>query len=108
MTFYENLHKQIEPATIGLRLLPCPRRWALESLLVALFLCLPLGIVAMVYSSKVESRYAVGRYDEAAVASARARSLCIAGACVGAVVWTVGLWLVLTGTLRVPNFILTI
>lgn len=108
MTFYENLHKQIEPATIGLRLLPCPRRWALESLLVALFLCLPLGIAAMVYSSKVESRYAVGRYDEAAAASARARSLCIAGAWIGAAVWAVGLWLLLTGTLRMPQLIFTI
>lgn len=108
MTFYENLHKQIEPPTIGLRLLPCPRRWALESLLVTLFLCLPLGIAAMVYSSKVESRYALGRYDEAVAASARARWLCIAGACVGAVIWAIGLWLMLTGTIRLPNSIITI
>ena len=52
----------------------------------------PLGLIAMYYSSKVENRYHTGRYDEAAAASAKARSFAIRGA-TGSVPWH-GLWLV--------------
>lgn len=80
----------------------------MESLLVAIFLCLPLGVAALYYSSKVESRYHVGRYDESAAASARARTLLLWGARIGAVVWLVIGWLCLTGSLRSSFITLTI
>ena len=86
--------------SIGLRFKPCPSSWAFESLMVAIFLCLPLGLIAMYYSSKVENRYHTGRYDEAAAASAKARSFAIWGARIGAVAWIVVGWLCLTGSLH--------
>lgn len=50
----------------------CPKTWLAESILVTLFCCLPLGIVGIVYASKVSSLYANGKYDEAQHASAEA------------------------------------
>lgn len=97
-----------ESLPIGMRLLPCPRTWVTEAFLVTLFLCLPLGIAALIYACKVEPRYATGRYDEAAEASARARNLIVWGTRIGAVTWLVIAWLCLTGTLRSPLFTLTI
>ncbi len=63
----------------------------------------------MYYSSKVENRYHTGRYDEAAAASAKARSFAIWGATgIGAVAWIVVGWLCLTGSLHSHLFTITI
>lgn len=97
-----------QPPVIGLRLMPCPPSRALESLLVALFMCLPLGVAAIYFSSKVERLYHTGHYDEAATASARARTLIVWGTLIGTVAWLVLIWLALTGTLRTPLLTLTI
>lgn len=49
-----------------------PKSWLLESILVTLFCCLPLGIAGIVNASKVESRFYAGdinganRYSSAA------------------------------------------
>lgn len=93
-----------EPRTIGLRLMPCPPTWALESLLVTIFLCLPLGLLAIYNSAKVENRYLTGRYEEAAAASAKARTFMTWGARVGAVAWIIGACLYLTGAYH-PSFL---
>lgn len=37
-----------------------PKNWLLESILITLFCCLPLGIVSIVNASKVDSRYYAG------------------------------------------------
>lgn len=91
------------PKAIGLRLLPCPATWTVEALLVTIFLCLPLGAAAMYYSSKVESNYNLGHYDDAARASARARTLIKYGTTIGVAAWIIMGWLCLTGTI-VPSF----
>lgn len=85
------------PQTLGLRLRPCPPTWDIESFLVTIFLCLPLGFIAMYYSSKVANRYHIGRYDEAAAASAKARTFMLWGARIGGLVWAAGALLYLTG-----------
>ncbi len=46
-----------------------PKNWILESILVTLFCCLPLGIVGIVNASKVDSKYASGDYAGAQKAS---------------------------------------
>lgn len=46
-----------------------PKSWLFQSILVTLFCCLPLGIVAMIYSTKVESLYYAGYVEEAEIAS---------------------------------------
>lgn len=49
-----------------------PKSWLIESILVTLFCCLPLGIVGIVNASKVESRFYAGDIAGAEQASADA------------------------------------
>ncbi|MCC3156318.1 CD225/dispanin family protein [Hymenobacter sp. 15J16-1T3B] len=51
---------------------PRPKNWLVESILVTLFCCLPLGIVAIVNAAGVNSRYDAGDYNGALHASAEA------------------------------------
>jgi hypothetical protein len=46
-----------------------PKTWLVESILVTLFCCLPLGIVGIINASKVESRYRIGDVQGAQEAS---------------------------------------
>ena len=50
----------------------CPKTWLVESILVALFCCLPFGIVGIIHASKVNSLYMQGLHDEAVEASLKA------------------------------------
>ena len=43
----------------------CPKTWMVESILVTILCCLPLGIVGIVNAAKVNSLYSAGKYDEA-------------------------------------------
>lgn len=70
---------------------PMPSTYLPWSLIVTLACCMPLGIVAIIYSSMVESRYAAGNYDGALSASSRAKGWCIAGAILGALKY---LWMI--------------
>jgi len=49
-----------------------PKTWLAESILVTLFCFWPLGIPAIVYAAKVESRFLAGRIEEAEQASREA------------------------------------
>ena len=51
----------------------CPKTWMTESILVALFCCLPLGIVGIINASKVSSLFAQGQFNEAQQASNKAK-----------------------------------
>jgi len=51
---------------------PRPKNWLVESILVTLFCCLPLGIVGIVNAASVDSKYRAGDYAGAAEASATA------------------------------------
>lgn len=46
-----------------------PKTWLVESILVTVLCCLPLGIPAIVYASKVESLFYAGHAEEAEQAS---------------------------------------
>lgn len=52
---------------------PCPDNNLVWAILTTVFCCLPFGIVAIVYSSKVNSLYATGQYDMAVDASEKAK-----------------------------------
>ena len=56
-----------------------------QSNLVTLLCCLPLGIVAIVYSSQVDTKYAKGDYDGAKAASANANKFGIISCVLGGV-----------------------
>lgn len=63
-----------------------PKTWLAESILVTIFCCLPFGIVGIVNSSKVESRFRAGDYEGADQSSADAKK------------WTmIGFWIGLVG-----------
>ncbi len=49
--------------------IPCPNNYLVLSILVTLFCCLPLGIVAIVYSCRVNPLYNAGKTTEAQNAS---------------------------------------
>lgn len=60
-----------------------PKTWLAESILVTLFCCLPFGIVGIVHSSSVESKFRSGDYDGADRASAEAKKWTMIGFWVG-------------------------
>jgi hypothetical protein len=49
-----------------------PKNWLIESILVTIFCCLPLGIVGIINASKVESKFYAGDIAGANQASADA------------------------------------
>ncbi len=51
---------------------PPPKTWLIESILVTVLCCLPLGIVGIVNASKVESRHYAGDDEQAAYHSREA------------------------------------
>ena len=46
-----------------------PKSWLIESILVTIFCCLPLGIVGIIHASKVENRFYAGDIEGAQRAS---------------------------------------
>jgi hypothetical protein len=49
-----------------------PKNWLAESILVTIFCCLPFGIVGIINSAQVNSKFAAGDYDGAQRASKEA------------------------------------
>jgi len=49
-----------------------PKNWLVESILVTIMCCLPLGIVGIVHATKVEDLWNAGRREEALRASSEA------------------------------------
>jgi len=62
---------------------PCPNNYLVWSILVTVLCCLVGGIVALVYSSKVQTLYQQGDYDGALRASNNAKNWCIGSAVAG-------------------------
>ena len=60
-----------------------PKTWLLESILVTLFCCLPLGIVGIVYASRVNNYVAQGDMVRAQEASANAKKWLLYGVIIG-------------------------
>lgn len=65
---------------------PMPPTYLAWSIAVTILCCLIGGIVAIVYSSQVSSRYIAGDYEGAEYASRQARIWIIVSACVGLLV----------------------
>lgn len=51
---------------------PQPKNWLVESILVTLLCCLPLGVVGIVFAAQVNSKYAAGDIEGAKKASQQA------------------------------------
>lgn len=68
---------------------PCPDNNLVWAILTTLFCCLPFGIVAIVYSSKVNSLYATGQYAMAVDASEKAKKWSIWSAASAIAIWVI-------------------
>ncbi|HLF64632.1 MAG TPA: CD225/dispanin family protein [Saprospiraceae bacterium] len=62
-----------------------PKNWLVESILVTLFCCLPLGIVGIVNAANVNSRWAAGDHEGSERASAEAKKWTKIGFIIGIV-----------------------
>jgi hypothetical protein len=75
-----------------------PKNWLVESILVTIFCCLPLGIVGIINASKVDGKYASGDYAGAQQSSAEAAKWTKIGFFVGIGVSVLYLiWMVVMG-----------
>lgn len=75
----------------------CPKTWMVESILVTILCCLPLGIVGIVNAAKVNSLYSAGKYDEALRASNEAGKWTKIGAGIGIAVYVIYFIIMLIG-----------
>ena len=69
------------------------------SILATLLCCLPLGIVAIIYSNKVDPLWNEGRFEEAEKAAASAKMYCFISAGFGVLSAIVGFFMILLGAL---------
>ena len=67
-----------------------PPNYLVWAILSTIFCCLPLGIPSIVFSTQVNSKWAVGDVAGAAEASAKARQFAIWAGIAGVIVWV--LW----------------
>jgi len=52
-----------------------PKNYLVQSILVTIFCCLPLGVVGIVFAAQVNSKFAAGDVDGANQASADAKKM---------------------------------
>lgn len=64
-----------------------PNTWFIPSLLITILCCMPLGLVGLAYSLKVEPRYFAGQYLMAEDAANKAKIWSIVGLCLGLLFW---------------------
>ena len=77
-----------------------PKTWLVESILVTLFCCLPLGIVGIVNAAKVESRFYAGDIEGANRSSADAKKWTTISFWIGITVGVIYLIVVIAGAVR--------
>jgi len=65
-----------------------PKNWLIESILVTLFCCLPLGIVGIIHATKVDTLWTTGQREAAYKASKEAGKWTKIGAILG-LIWVV-------------------
>ncbi len=70
-----------------------PKNWLIESILITIFCCLPLGIVGIINATKVETLWNSGQRDAALKASQEAAKWVKIGFIIGIVV--IGLYLIM-------------
>ena len=78
---------------------PEPENYLVWAILTTVLCCLPLGIVSLVYSTRVSGLWGQGRFAEAQTAANNAKKWAIISAVVGAVFYValVVLWFVMIG-----------
>ncbi|WP_347921691.1 CD225/dispanin family protein [Pontimicrobium sp. SW4] len=86
---------------------PRPDSYLALAIISTIICCLPLGIVSIVYATKVNSLYADGNYDEAIRASKNAKTwglVSVAVAVVGFLIYILIFGVALFGAMSNGNF----
>ena len=65
----------------------CPDSYMLWSIFTTLCCCLPFGLLALYYSSRVTTFYVHGYYAKAVEQSAKAKTWCLVGTFIGVITW---------------------
>jgi hypothetical protein len=81
---------------------PQPPNYLVQSILVTLCCCLPLGVVAIVFAAQVNSKWAAGDYAGAADASNKAKMFCWIGFGIGIAIQII--WLMTGGLAMLQGF----
>jgi hypothetical protein len=74
-----------------------PKNYLVESILVTILCCLPLGIMGIINATKVESLYAAGDHESAQRAADEAKKYCKYAVIASAVVIVIYVILMLAG-----------
>ena len=82
-----------EPEPIGQK----PDNLLVWSILTTVLCCLPLGIVAIVYSAKVDNLWNMGKYEEAVKAAQNAKLFCLISLGLGVISFIIGAFTGLMG-----------
>ena len=90
------------PGAFGGQAGPPIKNYLIQSILVTLCCCMPLGIVAIIFAAQVNSKLAAGDVAGAQEASSRARMCCWIAVALGVVGFAIGL--LINGAALLQNF----
>lgn len=79
-----------------------PKNYLIESILITIFCCIPLGIVGIVYGAQVNSKFSSGDFEGALKASKQAKTWVTWGFISGLII--IALSLILYGSLIAALF----
>lgn len=74
-----------------------PDNYLVWAILCTVLCCLPLGIVSIVYSAKVDGLYRSGEYEEAQEAADKAKKYAMYGAISGVIVGVIYFAIIIAG-----------
>lgn len=103
-TFCPKCGKNISPVEPCPTNLKKPGSHLVLSIIVTICCCIPFGIVAILYGSKVEGAWAGGRYEEAVRCSRLAKRWAIWGMVINIVVWVAYIVLLICGVVALDAF----
>ena len=83
---------------------PMPDTWLAWAIAATILCCLPFGIVAIVYATRVSSKYQQGLYEEAEQASKNAKTWTIISAVTSLVIFFLYIILIIAGVINLQDF----
>lgn len=80
-----------------------PNNYLILAIFTTICCCLPLGIVGIVYASKVNSLYTMGQYDAAVEASNNAKKWSLIGIGCSVAIYVIYIILIVAGVAALPS-----
>ena len=82
---------------------PKPNNHLVWAILTTIFCCLPFGIPAIVYASKVDGQYATGDYQGAEDSAKKAKTWSLVGTIVGGICIALYFVIIVVGLMASPG-----